>query len=475
MSDIPPHSKLALPLLQRLQTKQLGVAWALAVLVGALVISKSGTTTARHLVWPVIILISYALFAVNRWSALFGEATEAFKQSIVAQIADSIYFMGFLWTLWALIDSFVLRSRLDTSEEMFRAFGYALVTTAVGMFGRLAILQFKYTAVDQSQEAQESVEQLLRKFAQTLNETEVTLDDWRTGLHTGTNAIDECNKELQKVLTGIGTETDESVKLAIESLREGLKNAVFRIEAVIKTLGEQLQMSIKQGVAEGLSDLGTTTTELLKEMREETSSLLSAIKKGSLDVTKSNTTVGGNFERMNHTLEAATARLETVAGTLSCTMGTAGERVEAAADRFDSELASIPNIVRADCRQASALLTEIAEDVKKDVFDKLGSIDPSALTADRISESMVRAIKPATEILDAIGANVKGIQDIVGPSRDGERGSLMSELHDRLPATMSAGVAKIHSRLESIEGQISTAIKQRQSVNKRWIWPWDGR
>src|SRR4051812_25500926 len=124
-------------LVRFLHTRQLGIAWAISVLLGALMISANGSSSPGRLIIPVAILLGYAVFVYNRSTSLFAASTPAFQSTIVAQLADSMYFMGFVWTLWALIDSFVIH-RIDSSDAIFRTFGYALVTTAVGMFCRLA-------------------------------------------------------------------------------------------------------------------------------------------------------------------------------------------------------------------------------------------------------------------------------------------------------------------------------------------------
>jgi hypothetical protein len=81
----------------------------------------------------------------------------------IAQLADSAYFLGFLWTLWALIDSFVIKKA--TAQNAFQVFGYALVTTLGGTATRLFLLNFKYTPGDQAAEAQFTVERSLQIFS----------------------------------------------------------------------------------------------------------------------------------------------------------------------------------------------------------------------------------------------------------------------------------------------------------------------
>src|SRR2546421_11883668 len=96
-----------------LESRQLGIVWVIAVLLGALIISSNQKVTPQRLIVPVVIMLAYGVFVFNRWAGLFANASQAYQLSIVAQLADSMYFMGFVWTLWALIDSFVLH-QIDT-------------------------------------------------------------------------------------------------------------------------------------------------------------------------------------------------------------------------------------------------------------------------------------------------------------------------------------------------------------------------
>src|SRR6266404_6692408 len=127
--------------------------WALAAFLGGFSISVAPPDELVRLLLPVGVMAAYVWLSYPR-----GVATAAgWRSARVAQLADSAYFLGFLWTLWALIDSFVLKRSIG-AEGAFRVFGYALVTTAAGMATRLYLLQFKYGAADQAAEAEFSVE-----------------------------------------------------------------------------------------------------------------------------------------------------------------------------------------------------------------------------------------------------------------------------------------------------------------------------
>src|SRR5215510_11066745 len=103
----------------------------------------------------------------------------ALRSARVGQLADSLYFLGFLWTLWALIDSFVI-NQLSIAEGVFRAFGYALVTTATGMFLRLLLLQFGYSAEDQVRLGESIVEEEIAQFSKAVSNAVTSISRFHT-------------------------------------------------------------------------------------------------------------------------------------------------------------------------------------------------------------------------------------------------------------------------------------------------------
>src|SRR2546425_116979 len=117
----------------RAEQHDLALAWMAAAVLGGLAISLIPERVGPwRMLAPLGAMAAYLLFAFTR------------SQHSTPRVADSAYFMGFLWTLWALINVLVWHPRLKATE-LYVAFGYALLTTASGMFVRLALLQFYRT------------------------------------------------------------------------------------------------------------------------------------------------------------------------------------------------------------------------------------------------------------------------------------------------------------------------------------------
>jgi hypothetical protein len=114
-----------------------GVAWLCATLAGILALAYSTisqfsrTYTTLGL---IALLVAYAAYGYS------------LKKKNTPQFADSLYSMGFLWALFALIPTFVLWPAPKlTADAVLTTFGYALVATFCGMLLRLLTIQFQAT------------------------------------------------------------------------------------------------------------------------------------------------------------------------------------------------------------------------------------------------------------------------------------------------------------------------------------------
>jgi hypothetical protein len=221
--------------------QRLAFAWAIAAGLGALSISAIPSVGLIRFLLPVGIMVGYAWFAYPRHSP--SAIATPLRSARIAQLADSLYFLGFLWTLWALIDSFVLREgRLP--EDVFRVFGYALITTASGMGFRLYLLQFKYGPGDQAGEAQLTVEQQLQKFSYAMATAVDSLGEFRAGalealgefmslstqLNQRVEVLSNRAAELDRTFAEIHRQTlaevSSSIRLAVDEVRTALKSPV---------------------------------------------------------------------------------------------------------------------------------------------------------------------------------------------------------------------------------------------------------
>jgi hypothetical protein len=198
----------------RAEQYDLALAWMTATVIGGLAIGviPEGLGPWRMLA-PLGAMAGYLIFAFTR------------SQHTTQRVADSTYFMGFLWTLWALINVLVWHPGLKASE-LYVAFGYALITTASGMFVRLALLQFYRTVDDQREEAVDRIDEGVLHLVSELEQaaanmranTNLAFQDWH---RTFVEASDQIVGDVKHMARNLSAEGD-AMSAAVRNIQQTL-------------------------------------------------------------------------------------------------------------------------------------------------------------------------------------------------------------------------------------------------------------
>jgi hypothetical protein len=459
-----------------LRTRQLGIVWVLAVLIGAICISSNPSTNPQRLVIPVVIMLVYSIVVYNRSADLFSTASQAYKSSVVAQLADSMYFMGFVWTLWALIDSFVIH-RIETSDAIFRAFGYALVTTAAGMFSRLAILQFKYTATEQSQEAQTSVEDVLRQFTAALDTTRHVLYHWHTGLASATKNISMADNVLNQSIEHLQTDLRKTITTATTDYLNMLATTQALLEQAVTQTPTDLKSTLQRAIAGGLEDFGQQTANNLDQIRQATTGLVATLKRTNTslgksidDLTQKITDVNEHVTTAENTITKATQVLNTTANVMSTTITTGATTFKASMQETSAALTTAT-------QEVTKSMTGLSEEIKRELTLGLNGITITPHVPVTIGDDILdTAITPIRDDLRAIGQQATKIQETLNGHALSTQPSA-NAVAQHVERTFQAGIASINGRLQRIEEEVQS-LKHRpaEAERSRWIfWPFGRR
>jgi predicted nucleic acid-binding Zn-ribbon protein len=229
------------------QRNQLALLWAGCTIAGGLAISLTKELSFARSLMPIAFLLGYAWYGMQ----FAGKNTQRF--------ADSVYFLGFLWTLWALIDALIFRGDSITAAGMFKAFGYALITTASGMFVRLCIMQFQYTIPDQLSDARRGIEEDLSRLSTAFHRTidGLTQFQMQTGESIATfearmqtiyvKAAEENAERLRRSIAAVAESIDSigehipGVATQLRSLATRLKNASGKLDENIDVIGRAFE------------------------------------------------------------------------------------------------------------------------------------------------------------------------------------------------------------------------------------------
>lgn len=255
--------------------------WTIAVVLGGVAISwfgRSGFETDSdirlRLILPVVIIAAYAWLGYRDTHSL--RSYPALRQARIGQLADSVYYLGFLWTLWALIDSFVVHD-LSAAEAAFRAFGYALITTASGMFLRLALLQFSYSAEDQGPLSEQLIEEEIVRFSSSIRMAVDELKGFQGRIKKVATAFEAATDNLKAQSSALEISV-ESFSGSVDKLPDRVADELHaKVQPQLKAVGdsvvrveESMVSSLKrveirtQQVDKGLAEYATVIGESLK-------------------------------------------------------------------------------------------------------------------------------------------------------------------------------------------------------------------
>jgi uncharacterized coiled-coil DUF342 family protein len=196
---------------------KLGTAWLCATLAGVLALVYSAISqfsrTSTILIL-IVLLVAYAGYG------------SFLRRKNTIQFADSLYYMGFLWALFALIAAFVVwPSPKLTVDAVLTTFGYALVTTFCGMLLRLLVVQFQDTLPDRLAHAQETIDHRVAGLIHQLNEATMEITSFR----------DRAASDLGGRLQGV-----------VQSLTDVRQNIAEQHQTMTKTMSAGFESSLKE-------------------------------------------------------------------------------------------------------------------------------------------------------------------------------------------------------------------------------------
>ena len=323
---------------------KLGIAWLCATLAGVSALAYSSISqfspTATMLVL-VVLLVAYA-----------GYGYFLPKKNTV-QFADSLYYMGFLWALFALIAAFVIWPAPKlTTDAVLTTFGYALVTTFCGMLLRLVVIQFQGTHPDRLVHAQETIDRRVAALTQQIDEATMEFTSFRDRAASDLGAMhhdlmqslvdvrERISEEYQKMTAIMSAGFESSLKdvlgrlAAIQFPHEILSAEVAKLVAALGKQGEdfekaahRLEKSLTQA-AETVTSFGDALdgSEAAKQVGVAINELSSKIKERTEE-----------FVGMTTALEKSRTELDTQLDSLQ-SLGSAASMISTQLSGFEAEL-----------------------------------------------------------------------------------------------------------------------------------------
>ncbi len=367
---------------------KLGTAWVCATVVGIIALVYS--TVAQ---WPQIYTMA-GLVGLLLTYAAYGFFL---RRKNPVQFADSLYYMGFLWALFALIVTFMIWPVPKlTSDAVLTTFGYALVATFSGLLLRLLVIQFQATLSDRVVVAQETIDSRVAALAQQLNDATMDILSFKQraegelsgALHEVVRALGEVRATLaeqqQAMTTTVNERLEASVKeilgrlAAVQVPHDQLTTEVARLTASLGKRGGEVEQAV-QHLENTLAHAARTVASLGE----------------SLSGSEAAKRVGQAAEELAGAIQASTQQLAKVTTVL--------ERSQA---ELEGQLKSVP-LLRAALGNVSTHLASLEAELAQISSHALGEEVKNGL------RSVQKAIQSSLDASEAIEAAMRGVRSFL--------------------------------------------------------------
>lgn len=363
---------------------KLGTAWLCATATGivALVYSTvSQFSQTFTMVGLIGLLIAYAAYGYS------------LRKKNTIRFADSLYYMGFLWALFALIATFLVWPTPKlTADAVLTTFGYALVATFSGMLLRLLVVQFEDTLPDRLVHAQETIDRRVAALTQQISEATMEIASFR---ERAASELGGTLRDLVRSLEDIRETITDQHRTMTTTMSAGFESSLRDI------LGRLAAIQIPQDiltteVAKLIAALGKRGEDVEEAVQTLEKSLMQAAETvtqfgNSLDGSEAAKRIGVAVNDLSSTIKDRTDEFVTMTTALE------NSRTE-----LDSQLNSLQSLRSAFAKvstQLSTLETELRDlssnslraDVRNGVLNVQKAIE-SSLEASKAIESTMRGV-----------------------------------------------------------------------------------
>ena len=278
----------------------------------------------------------------------------------IESIADSIYFLGFIFTLTCisfLLFSVNLNDPGKGFNEIVKIFGFALLTTILGLLSKILLVNFSPTFSSITQYTENELSQTVHKFDQQLHESinrfqimdtrmaelfevkfEKTTENLDVAISQASVKLTGFLEESNKHLLGTIDELNEKIKIPENIFVEKLKDPIEKMSSLISKYNLELETSIdSQAIikkeSQKISRALPKVKNVFNDLETELSTFMSSLKELGFAFTGQITEIDKTFS----TYEDLMKRLVTMEDMLSKIFDDNKEKMEISG-KLNSEL-----------------------------------------------------------------------------------------------------------------------------------------
>lgn len=363
------------------------------------------------LVFPLTVMVAY-------WVIGYVVREKWDKQLTLAKFADSVYYLGFLFTVASIIICLLdIESMGDNLNGMATRFGAAMVSTALGMLARIIHTGFRIDANDAVRSVEEraihAAENLTISFDNTFQQLEVFRDKVDVASREAVQSVKEQVKALYEhnitatdaYFANATQQSNDAFALILENTRQSSANLL----STINELTQKSAITLRQ-MEDNAMDFGTLARDRVEQMIFP-DDLFTRKLGGSIE------TLAGTTDSVNEGVAALADDVKTATRQVT----TAIRSLNAKTQTLEENLVAVGVIVTSQERLVDAMklqskeVMDSVERVQKEYLDSLDDQQEEYLNEIKARQQSVERI---ADKLDALNIRIESADTVERLGRD---------------------------------------------------------
>lgn len=433
---------------------------------------------------PVIVMIAYAAYGWSR-DPVTAESL---------QFADSVYYLGFLFTLLALIASlaqFGTSSERQFSDFVAR-FGLALITTVLGLGIRVLLSNFRIDGDEGIRSAEDALAEASYKLRSNVDQISV---DVRAQARAMKEVLEVMLQESKSVITETTAATRKAVTQSGDDLRSATTSASTSLADASEKMSQQLlttsqesktahENSIREmrdafdtilgetsaGIRQALASLQAASASAGESLTDASNTLSDQLKQSGKEIKAGHeTAIGETQAAFTQLLQETTTGISRVTSESQAAMERAGNHLARVLESVEQSVASAANRMAEEV--GSAALTVVAAQADataalEDLRDALAAISQQSKSAAKSLDGIQVALEAIRELqpqLAGVGPTFEKFTNLLADqvSTLEKWGRTLEGMNDAVAQDLSTIRSAKESILQQVE-ESSDAVKEVQ-------------
>ena len=364
----------------KIQHLSIGAIFTISCLIGGLFIFLGVMFNSKFLslACPILLMIAY-------WGIIKNSKTGM----PLSVIGDSYYYMGFIFTMFALVIS--LLSLSDNNgvniNSMVGSFGAALLTTIVGLLLRLATTSFSAQTKEKRKNLENEIERSLLAFSAQLETLTSEVSMGVTKVHS----------ETQKVLIDsadgyrkVQEELAKNFKVSMERDQERISQSMQELSTKISSVNIESDI-ISKPIESALSDLINSLNEQNTTYKTITKDVVKTNRALSTQLSKSGSFIQNHMENLdsglNNSLQAQLTSYESAVDQISTSILTSLSTFTDVKLEAEEQIQLQVKALSSSLKKVSDDMSAVNKPITNNVHAFNEGIDKFKVNVDKLAES----------------------------------------------------------------------------------------